>query len=59
MEYQVQLLLILDKKKALNSGVITRTVIPSFQPTNLILPNLAIPPHLLTHTHTHPTPLLI
>lgn len=43
MEYQVQLFLIVDKKKSLYLGVITGTVIPSSQSTNLILPNLATP----------------
>lgn len=50
LEYQVQIFLIEDKKKALYSRVTTKTVVPSFQSTNSILSDLAAP--TLTHTHT-------
>lgn len=53
MEYQVWLFLILDKKKALYSGAITRTAIPSSQFTNSIFPNLATPTHLHIHPQLH------
>ena len=50
LKYQVQIFLIKDKKKALFSGVTTKTVIPSFQSTNSMLWSYS--PHTLTHTHT-------